>query len=325
MGNDKMNDSSKKDLSVEINNKPIYKKKSLYIGILLILFVIATGVYWYLGTIGYISTDDAFVDANKLNISPNMLGRVVHLYTDESDTVYAGQLLAELDSTVIIAKLNQVISTLGNIKLEVSLAKIRLEQAQINFERAKLQFTSKVIPKEKFDNIQKVFQASKVQYEIAKSKTATIEAQAKVIKAELADTKLYSDISGVVAKRWLLTGDIAAPGQPIFTIYDLKNIWVTAMLKETDINSVAVGDSVEIDVDSYPNKKFTGKIFQIGNNTAAQFSLFPPSNASGNFTKVTQRIPVKISIENKNISKNFKYGLLPGMSVEIKLEIKQNE
>jgi membrane fusion protein (multidrug efflux system) len=297
------------------------KTGSVITGVVLILIILASAGYWYLQKMSYVSTDDAYVDANKLNLSPQIMGRVMALYADEGDVVRKGELLVALDSSDMKARLQQAETSLKVTRLGIDLAKVRLDQAQINFNRAKMQFKGNVIPKAKYDNIVKALQAAKVQYEMAKSKIATLEAQIRVIKTSLLHTKLYSNISGVIAKRWVLTGDVVAPGQSVFTIYNLKNIWVTAMLKETDLHKIALGDTVRIHVDAYPDRKFSGTIFQIGSNTAALFSLIPPDNASGNFTKVTQRIPVKISIKPKD-NASLKYGLLPGMSVEIKLKIK---
>ena len=119
---------------------------------------------------------------------------------------------------------------------------------------------------------------------------------------------------------------MSSPGQPIFTIFDMKNIWVTADLEETKLTNIHIGDKVQIFVDTYPKHNFEGKVFQIGSNTASIFSLIPPANASGNFTKVTQRIPIKISIENVNSAElpdtSNSIKLLQGMSVEIKINVK---
>ncbi len=297
------------------------KTRSVIIAVSLILLLLGAAAYWYVEKVGFVSTDDAYIDANKLNLSPQIMGRVVALYADEGDAVRKGELLAALDSSDIKARLNQVVTSLNSAHLGIKLAQVRLEQARINLNRAEIQIKGNVIPRARYDNILKEFQAAKVEHEIAKSKIATLNMDIQVIKTELAHTKLYSNISGIIAKRWVLTGDVVAPGQSIFTIYNLKNIWVTAMVKETDIAKIFIGDSVSIHVDAYPDIKFSGRIFEIGSNTAALFSLIPPDNASGNFTKVTQRIPIKISIKHQ-AKTMLKYGLLPGMSVEIKLKAK---
>ncbi len=297
------------------------KTGSLITGVVLIIMVLASAAYWYVRKTGFVETDDAYITANKLNLSPQIMGRVMALYADEGDVVKKGELLAVLDSSDMKSRLSQAETSLSVARLGIDLAKVRMEQAQINLQRAEIQVKGNVIPRARYDNILKQSQAANVEYEMAKGKITTLKTQIQVIKTGLAHTRLYSNISGVIARRWILAGDVVAPGQTIFTIYNLKNIWVTAMLKETDLEKVSPGDTVRIHVDAYPDIKFTGKIFQIGSNTAALFSLIPPDNASGNFTKVTQRIPVKISV--RAVKKTaLKYGLLPGMSAEIKLKVK---
>jgi membrane fusion protein (multidrug efflux system) len=133
---------------------------------------------------------------------------------------------------------------------------------------------------------------------------------------------IKSPMDGVAAKRWVLPGDVVQAGQPVFTLYDLKNIWVTANLEETKVGNLRVNDPVEIDVDAYPGMKFHGKVFQIGSYTASEFSLIPANNASGNFTKVTQRVPVKISLEQYGGAIGTNPVLKPGMSVEVSVKVK---
>lgn len=321
---DKTKDQEKEELEQDVNSVPIYKKKSAWIGLLLIFIVIAIGVYWFVLNLGSVSTDDAFIDGNKLNVSPKILGRVVKLYVDERDTVKAGQLVAELDSTDLIARLNQTKAVLKNSWVSISLSKVNLEKAEIDFDRVNAQYKDNVIPKIEFDNSLKKLEAAKAEFNISQSRVTIAQSDLKVIEANLENTKLYSSINGVVAKRWILAGEVLQPGQPIFTIYDLSNIWVTAQLEETKLSDIQLGDSVEISVDAYPDLKFSGNVFEIGTSTAAQFSLIPPSNASGNFTKVTQRVPVKISIKPENADALLKFGLLPGMSVEVKILEKTN-
>ncbi|GMT44985.1 MAG: multidrug resistance protein A [bacterium] len=321
MDKEKMKDLANSGDEAGKKQKKKSKTGSVLIAATLILLLLGAAAYWYVEKVGFVSTDDAYIDANKLNLSPQIMGRVVALYADEDDAVRKGELLVALDSSDIKARLNQAATSLNSARLGIKLAQVRLEQSRINLNRAEIQIKGDVIPRAKYDNILKAFQAAKVELEIAKSKIATLNMEIQVIKTELAHTKLYSNISGIIAKRWILTGDVVAPGQSVFTIYNLKNIWVTAMIKETDLNKISLGDTVNIQVDAYPDTKFTGRIFQIGSNTAALFSLIPPANASGNFTKITQRISVKISI--KPVGKtSLKYGLLPGMSVEIKLRAK---
>lgn len=316
------NENDKQNSTAD-SNKPIYKKPSFIIGLVVVLSVILISIKWYMGTLGYVTTDDAYIDAHRLELGSKILGRVVKLHFGEGDTVKTGQLVAELDSTDIIARLNQAKAVLNSAQASLELAKVNVEKSQIDFDRAKAQFKDNVVPKAEFDNAQKKLEAAQAEYKISESRIISSQADIKVIQSNLEHTKIYSTLTGVAAKKWVLIGDVVQPGQPIYSIYDTQNVWVTAQLEETNISSLALDDLVEINVDSYPDQVFKGKIFQIGTNTSAQFSLIPPSNASGNFTKVTQRIPVKISIQNDS-GKPLKFGFLPGMSVEVKIKVAKN-
>jgi len=331
--NEEMKDQKNKDskgLSTEgeqnIDDVPMFKRKGVIIPFFIILIAAIGGIYWYIGQLGYISTDDAYIDGNQLSVSTKILGRITKLTVDEGDTVKTGQLLVKLDSTDLMAQENQAKAMVELANESIKLAQVNVAKAQDDFNRAQKQYSDKVIPKEKFDHALKAFEASKAELNIDKTKIGTAEAQLNVVKTELNNTNIYSPMNGVVGKRWVLKGDVVQPGQPIFTIFDMKNIWVTADLEETKLTNIHIGDKVQIFVDTYPNQNFEGKIFQIGSNTASEFSLIPPANASGNFTKVTQRIPIKISIEH--ISSNGQHSqsdpiqLLQGMSVEIKINVK---
>jgi membrane fusion protein (multidrug efflux system) len=310
-----------------IDDVPMFRKKRIIIPAVIILAAVIIGIYWYIGQLGYVSTDDAFIDGNKLSVSSKILGRITKLAVDEGDTVKQGQLLVQLDSTDLKARENQAKATLILARESISLAEVNLAKAEDDYNRAAQQYQDKVIPKEQYDHAQKALEAAKAELNIDKTKIGTSKAQLDVIKTELLNTSIYSPMDGVVGKRWVLTGDVVQPGQPIFTIFDLKNIWVTADLEETKLSSVNLGDKVDISVDAYSDQNFAGKVFQIGSNTASQFSLIPPANASGNFTKVTQRVPIKISIAHINSKEEpdpiDHIRLLPGMSVEIKIKEKK--
>ncbi len=310
----------------QIDEVPFFKRKKFIIPLFIILIAAAIGIYWYIGQLGYVTTDDAYIDGNKLSVSSKILGRITELTVDEADTVQKGQLLVKLDSTDLLAQAQQAKAMLELDKESVTLAQVNLNKAQDDYNRAETQYKDNIIPKEQFDHMQNALESAKAQLNISKTKIGTAQAQLKVIQTQLQNTSIYSPMDGIVAKRWTLTGDVVAPGQPIFTIYDIKNVWVTADLEETKLSSIKIGDRAEISVDAYPDQNFEGRIYQLGSNTASQFSLIPPSNASGNFTKVTQRVPIKISIEpvTETGKPDPKDGLnlLPGMSVEISIKVK---
>jgi membrane fusion protein (multidrug efflux system) len=319
------NQSKENNGNNESQSQSLYTSKRFLIPLFVIIIAVVFAWRWYEAQLGYVTTDDAFIDADKLNVSAKMLGRITSLNFDEGDTVKPGQVIVTLDSTDLIAQRDEAAASLSSARESINLAQVNLDKAQEDFNRAEAQYKSNIIPKEQFDNARHALSAAKAQFVIAKSLIKTSAARLHVIKTQLENTVIISPMNGVIGKRWVLQGDIVQPGQPIFTMFDLKNVWVTADLEETKLGSIKNGDKVEISVDSYPDQNFAGKVFLIGSNTASQFSLIPPANASGNFTKVTQRVPVKISIypvdENGKpvYKKNIK--LLPGMSVEIKVKI----
>ena len=180
-------------------------------------------------------------------------------------------------------------SEMDKVQAAYTLAQAGLEKAEeeINENRAKLKVaranTGEVTLKQR-----------RVESLKGKLKEATAELEAAQLKLD--HTTVTSPIDGVVAKKISHIGEVIKSGQPIAVIIDLSNIWVEANLEETQVEHVRLGQSVDIEVDAYPNTKFTGKVVNIGAATASQFALIPENRSAGNFTKVTQRIPIKIEV-----------------------------
>jgi membrane fusion protein (multidrug efflux system) len=311
------------------------------------LGIIIGGLVWYNDYSKYITTDDAHVESDNVSVSPKIMGRISKLYFQEGDSVKAGTLLAELDTTDLAAQKQQAIAGKAQTEANQSQAQVKydsdkknlkvlevsLSRAQEDFDRAKAQFAGDVISKEQFDHAKKTLESAQAQLDAAKSmllvSKAQIEtsakavagskAQIKVISTQLSNTKLYAPIDGLIAKRWLLQGDIAQVGQAIYTVNNNKTHWVVIYLEETKVGSLHVGQGAKFTLDAFPGETFTGKIFSIGSNTASQFSLIPANNASGNFTKVTQRVPLKISIDAVEEGNLSSHNILSGMSAVVKI------
>jgi membrane fusion protein (multidrug efflux system) len=312
------------------------------------LIVILTGIYFYRDYARYISSDDAKIESDNVSVSSKIMGRINLLHADEGDSVKSGMLIVELDSADLYAQKKQelaakqqqvaarsqseasYISEQENIKVQ----EINFAKAQEDYNRAKEQFKGDVITREQIDHFRNAFEAAQAQLAAAKSKllvsraqinsaiasVAGGEAKVGVINSQLNNTRIYAPMNAVVAKRWLLPGDIAQPGQSILSLTSTTNRWVSIYLEETKISDISIGQKMKFTVDAYPSVTFTGKISFIGSNTAAQFSLIPASNASGNFTKVTQRIQVKATINGtEDNSPLSKYELRSGMSVVAKI------
>ncbi len=314
------NPGSGRDEDESIEQVPLYRRMRIVIPVLiLILLGVAGWWYWYFVLRDYNSTDDAYIDANRVSISSKMMGRIISLGVDEGDSVKAGQIIVRLDDAELRAQEEQAKASLVSAEQSVTLAKVNLAKATDDLHRAETQIKSKVITQEEYDHTLKAHEMAQAQYTIAVAQVGSAKAQLGVVQTNLLNTSIVSPMDGIISKRWVLTGDVVQPAQPIYTIYDLKNVWVTANFEETKLSSIRLNDDAEISVDTYSGRTFRGKVFQLGSNTASEFSLIPPNNASGNFTKITQRVPIKISIANPDPSR---IALLPGMSVEVRVKIK---
>lgn len=329
------------------------KKKASRIRAYIALAVVITalvifGWRWVHEYNSYYSTDDAYIDADRVAVSSKILGRITGLYADEGDTVRSGQLLVELDSSDLYAQklqakavIDQAFSSVEQARARYELDKkseviqeISLARAKEDFERASAQYEGKVISKEQSDHATKTYEsaramldASKAQLEVSKaqissaeSTTKTAAAQIGILETSLRNTRIHAPANGRIAKRWLLPGDVVQAGQPVFTITRDSLFYVMAYFEETKISGIHNGKQAELTVDAFPGIKLSGKVLNVGSNTAAQFSLIPPNNASGNFTKVTQRIPVKISIDEiKKEPGTPPIHFTAGMSVLVKI------
>ena len=138
-------------------------------------------------------------------------------------------------------------------------------------------------------------------------------------RIDLQDRRMVSPLQGIVDRIFIDPGEYVQPGRRLLMMHDPENIWVDANIKETEIRRLKVGQSVDVSVDAYPDEVFSGVIEKIGHAATSQFSLLPSTNPSGNFTKVTQRLSVKIALQQRD---NL---LKPGMMVEVTIDIRDND
>jgi membrane fusion protein (multidrug efflux system) len=325
------------------------KNGKVYIPLMVIIALILGGVtYWYIDYKKYINTDDAHVESDMVAVSPKILGRIIKLYAEEGDSVKKGQLLAELDSTDFVAQKTQAIANHEQAETAVGQAEAKYQsdlkninvtevlfaKAQDDYTRGETQFKGDVITREQYDHIKKALETAQAQLNASRAQAkvsiaqivsarASVEsagAQIGVIQTQINNTRLFAPVSGLIGKRWLLPGDIAQPGQAIYNIISSGNLWVSIYLEETKLKTLRIGQPVIFTLDTYPGVTFTGKIFTLGSNTAATFSLIPANNASGNYTKVTQRVQLKVSIDGiKGGGSLSAYRILSGMSAIVKI------
>jgi membrane fusion protein (multidrug efflux system) len=323
------------------NNKN--KRKKIAIIIFGILFLVsAVTLFFYLSyKATHITTDDAFVEGNIHTIAPKVSGTVKIIYVSDNQSVKKGDLLVELDASDYEVKVKEALSALNaerakfsELKAKIKAAKANLElqeanlkQAEIDIKRAEILYQKGAIPKERYEKTKTAHDVSIAQVNVAreefKQTELSIDSQLSLItqkesrlKAEelnLSYTKISAPADGRVTKKSVEIGNQVQTGQPLMAVVPLDDVYVVANYKETQLEKIKPGQKVEIKVDSYPSKTFYGKVDSIMAGTGAVFSLFPPENATGNYVKVVQRIPVKILLDKDTDRQHI---LRIGMSVE---------
>lgn len=286
------------------------------------LVVLAICAYFFYQSEEYAYTNDANIDAYVIAVSPDILARIITLEVEEGDTVTQGQLLCVLDESIPLAEKQTMQAKVASLEASVRLKEILLQKIKDDYERGEKGIKDQVITSQQFDHLQKDYEAAIAELDLEKKNLQLAIASVDEIDARLLHTKIWAPCNGVIAQRWGWVGNVLSPGQAIFSLYDLDNVWVTINLQENDFAGVKIGSPVEISIDAYPDVKFSGEIIVIKGACASQFSLLPQDNATGNYTKVAQRIPLYASIHPPEEQKNHHYFLFPGMSAEVKIKVR---
>lgn len=250
--------------------------------------------------------------------------------------------LGATEQTVDVSRFN-VIATQANIataKANIEAAKAKWWKATEDFKRFENLYNDHAITKAQYDAAKAEKDAAQAALEGAESQYTVIvkqvgatqqqvsatasnlsvrRADLDYARLQLSYTVITAPVSGIVSKRNIQPGQLVQAGQTLFSIVNDSSIYVTANFKETQMKNLRQGDKVDIIVDAYPSQKLTGVIDNFAGATGAKFSLLPPDNATGNFVKVVQRIPVKIML---NADQTFLSQLRPGMSVKVSVRVK---
>jgi membrane fusion protein (multidrug efflux system) len=304
-----------------------------------LLGLVAVGVRRWIYSLNHVSTDNAQVDGHIIPILPKVGGYVVDVRTDENRSVKAGDTLVVLDDRDFKARLAQAEADLavalagvsnrarvGQAEAQVAQAQANAEKAHADLERIKPLAEKDIVPKQALDAAEATARAADAA--LAAAQAALLGADARVAAARaardqaalnLSYTRITAPSEGVVSKKTVEIGQLVQPGQPLMSEVPLSDVWVTANLKETQTADVTPGDPVDFTVDAYGGRHFSGQVETLSPATGAKFSLLPPDNATGNFTKVVQRIPVRIRLARKNDPVR---PLRPGMSVNVTITTK---
>lgn len=276
------------------------KRKKILTGIG-IATAIAAIIFLY-DHVMYVSTDDAQVEAHAVMLASKVPGFLVAVNVNEGQSVKKGDVLIEIDA-------RDYQNTLTQIKGDLTSGEARRRDAEKNFQRISQLFTSGAVSRQQYDT-------ASAAYSEAKAKFDAISAQVAQAQLNLDNTKILAPSDGFIAKRSAEIGQLAATGVPLLGFVDAGERWVIANFKETQIADIRVGAPVKIDIDAISGG-FHGKVVSVSSATGATFTLLPPDNATGNFTKVVQRVPVKIEI--LDLSAQQVEALRAGLSANIKV------
>ena len=346
----------KTDTPTSSNNKSQKRKKGLSIFILLLLLIaIGSAAYWFFFIKGFEETEDAYVSGNQVMVSAQVAGNISKINVDNMDPVQAGDVLLELDDTNAKLSFEQAKSNLANavrqisqlnytvkqLKSAVRANEITLAQAQGNLNRRVQLVKDGAIDKESF-------QHAKEAVELAKANLTTSQNQLGANQALLLDgplseqpqiqsavsnlkqawlnlerTKIRSPIKGYVARRNAQVGQAVSVGGALMAVVTTDQMWLDANFKETQLTHMRIGQPVEIHFDLYgKDKTFDGKVVGIEMGTGSAFSLLPTQNATGNWIKVVQRVPVRIQLDPQQLAEN---PLRIGLSATVKVNVSDSK
>ena len=299
--------------------------------ILLTLLIVGIRRWWFGRS--HVSTDNAQVDGHIIPVLPKVGGYVTEVRIQENQSVRAGDTLVVLDDRDLRSRLTQTEADLAAVlatvssRTRVGQAEAAVAQAQANAVKTQADLarleplaTQSIVSPQQLDAARGAAAAAAAQ--LAAAQAALVGADARVAAAravrdqaalQLSYTRILAPAAGVVSKKSVELGQLVQPGQPLMTVVPLDDVWVTANLKETETADVTPGDSADITVDAYEGRHFRGHVESLSPATGAKFSLLPPDNATGNFTKVVQRIPVRIRLDSA--AADPAHPLRPGMSV----------
>ena len=338
------------------NNKSQQRKKGLSIFILLLLLIaIGSAAYWFFFIKGFEETEDAYVSGNQVMVSAQVAGNISKINVDNMDPVQAGDVLLELDDTNAKLSFEQAKSNLANavrqvsqlnytvkqLKSAVRANEITLAQAQGNLNRRVQLVKDGAIDKESF-------QHAKEAVELAKANLMTSQNQLEANQALLLDgplseqpqiqsavsnlkqawlnlerTKIRSPIKGYVARRNAQVGQAVSVGGALMAVVTTDQMWLDANFKETQLTHMRIGQPVKIHFDLYgKDKTFDGKVVGIEMGTGSAFSLLPTQNATGNWIKVVQRVPVRIQLDPQQLAEN---PLRIGLSATVKVDVSDSQ
>ena len=318
---------------------------------LFVLAAVAWFLLWLLVFSKRVKTDNAYVGGNQVAISAQVPGTVVAILADDTQRVEAGQVLVKLDSTDAEVRLQQARSALAQavrgVRQQTSSASgadAQLAARRIDLKKVEADLQRHLPLLAAHAESPEVVQHLRDGVEQARAAVTAAQAQADAAHAAIEGTDvaqnpsvmqaranfraawvaaqrnaIYAPVSGYVAQRSVQLGNSVQPGQQLMTVVPLHNLWIEANFKESQLGHIRIGQPATIESDTYgSDAEFHGKVVGLGAGTGSVFSLLPAQNATGNWIKVVQRVPVRISLDNNELDKHpLRIGLSTTVTVDI--------
>jgi membrane fusion protein (multidrug efflux system) len=321
----------------ERDKKPkrsIFRNPLVRIGIVIVVLgLIAGGILYWLHARQYESTDDAFIDTHIVQVAPQIAAQVTRIYVTDNQLVRAGQPLADLNPADPQARIAQIEAQQAQAETQIAQARANEAAAAAQAQNAArdvaryryLKRTSPLaVAQQQIDQAEAAAKSATAQRNAAEAQIRGAEAQMKVLKAELSQaqinlgyTHIVSPVDGTIAQRSVALGNYVTPGVQMMAIVPLQ-IWVTANFKETQLAHMRLRQPVTISIDACPAADIRGHVDSIQRGAGQAFGILPPENATGNYVKVVQRVPVKIVLDR--VPRDCVLG--PGMSVEPTVKVR---
>ena len=328
-------------------------KRTVFL-IVIPLLAICVGLYLYAAGGRYVSTDNAYVKANVIIISPEVSGRVTSVLVVDNQAVEANDVLLQIDSSPLEITLNRARAQMAVIRTELEslradygetvvqeqLAKDKVRYLDRRYKRQRKLLKQGLSSEEKHDEAKHDLQVARREVEIIEQRVQRVLAQLagnerlpvdqhpRYLTAQttydqaavdLKATTIRAPASGIVSNMKLQVGEYAQAGKPVFSLIQNQPIWVEANLKETQLTHIQPGQQATIVVDAYPDKIWESVVSSIAPATGAEFSILPPQNASGNWVKVVQRIPIKLVITDQAGGPQLR----AGMTVSVRIDTRR--
>jgi len=320
-----------------VNKKGKRKSLLILLTLLFIVLAVAYGIYWFLVLRHYEETDDAYVAGNQVQIMAQVSGSVTKVWADNTDFVKKGDVLVTLDPTDAqqafekaqtelassVRQTHQLMINSKQYQANIELQKTALAQAQSDLNRRIPLGSANLIGREELQHARDAVTSAQAQLDVAiqqynanqamilgsklEDQPAVKQAATEVRNAWLAleRTKIVSPITGYVSRRAVQPGAQISPTTPLMAVVPATNLWVDANFKETQLAHMRIGQPATVVSDIYGDDvKYTGKVVGLDMGTGSAFSLLPAQNATGNWIKVVQRLPVRIEIDAKQLGQH---------------------